>query len=123
MKTAEVLTATTPMKRTRRSKGRALVEAGMARCYQGARGKRDACLTVSPRPFDTLSSRMLKLLAVAVFCAVALPSTACGDDSMQEPPPATATPSGPGNGEPAPTGSTGPLQGLPQVKLQRVFPN
>src|SRR5688572_4939377 len=98
MKTAEVLMATTPMKRTRRSKGRALVEAGMARCYQGARDKRDACLTVSHHPFDTLSPRMLKLLALAVFCAVALLTAACGDDSTQEPPPATATASGPGNG-------------------------
>ena len=66
---------------------------------------------------------MLKLLAVAVLCVVALLSAACGDDSTQEPPPATATPSGAGNGAPVPTGSTGPLQGLPQVRLQRIFPN
>ena len=66
---------------------------------------------------------MLKLLAVTAVCLVAFLSAACGDDSTPEPPATTATPSGSGNGAPAPTESTGPQQGLPQVRLQRVFPN
>src|SRR5687768_8120349 len=66
---------------------------------------------------------MLKLLAVVILC-VAFFSAACGDDSApSEPPATTATPPSDGNGAPAPTGSTGPQQGLPQVRLQHVFPN